>query len=386
MTLNVGRREKMSTGQSSPYSIPGMTRHERWNLRLGIWQVLSVWLIISGALVSAFFVGLMIGQDHGLKNALQEQSERIVRLPIIPHDGIPQVGNIGAVDSAGPEGQTALPTPSPIIAKPLFEATKKRAEEEPLLAGGQELPPVAGFAAKPAGGELLASVRRDEKASSLAKESKVGSADQKTQISKTENRGDARALLGDMADKKLIENSVVPNNLMPDNSARKSLPAGTVGLTQAEGARADVKKVDVKPAEVKKIEPKPIEKKPATAVAPAPAKVPPATVSPITVASATSPVGKKVESENKVSTGQNVSKGWYIQVAAVESNKEAQALQGRLKGAGVSSYVQDARVKNTRYFRVLAGPYSDRGQGEAALSKIKKASGTKGEPFLKRID
>jgi len=361
MTLNVGRRE---ASQSAPFSIPrdsipGMTRHERWNLRLGVWQVLFVWLIISGALVSSFFVGLMIGQDHGLKNALQEQSERIVRLPIAPQitgdSGSIDHGNkVSGVDNATKsERVAALPTPSTVIAKPLLESTRSRGEDETLLAGGQEIPPVAGFAAKPAGGELIASARRDEKTISPVKEQKstINLIETKkedkndisrTQIAKTQNREDARALLGDIEGKKV-----------------------DVKKTDLDINKAEVGKVDVKQAQG---EPKQTETTQANSSVPA-------------------PVAKKIEVEkNKVLTDQSVVKGWYIQVAAVESNKEALSLQGRLKSAGVSSYVQDARVKNTRYYRVLAGPYSDRRQGEAALSKIKKASGTKGEPFLKRID
>jgi len=67
-----------------------------WELKLNFWQLLMAWGVTAAAMVVVFFLGLVAGQEQGIKNALDQQAKQTVRLPVKP----PSEMNEDSLDSA----------------------------------------------------------------------------------------------------------------------------------------------------------------------------------------------------------------------------------------------------------------------------------------------
>ncbi len=300
--------EQSSTAE--PLSVPISTR-SKWEIRLNILQLLLLWFILAAAIVGVFFVGLIVGQDHGLQTALNEQAKQLLRFPVdVPPERV--TNDISENDVAEVDKLASVKTPesatrrAPVIEQKTEVVTSVSPPETPAKDVREIVPPtaaksvVAGFNALPAGEELKPVERAPAKSDEQIK----------------------------------------------------------IGDTRNEAAEEQ----DDEGASAQEATPPPI-----------------ATTAP--------------EREQKVITAGTArdnslaepTSGWYVQVSAAKSKQEALSIRDRLEATGVPSRIQQAQVKNVLYYRVLAGPYSERKQVEAALSRIKGLPMTRGEPFIKRI-
>jgi len=93
---------------------------------------------------------------------------------------------------------------------------------------------------------------------------------------------------------------------------------------------------------------------------------------------------EKNEAPKTVRAG-SLSPGWYLQVAAARTSKEATGIGRKLRAAGLAAVVESAEVKGAAYYRVVLGPYASK---DAAWNMRKAAlasNAAKGEPFLKQV-
>lgn len=79
------------------------------------------------------------------------------------------------------------------------------------------------------------------------------------------------------------------------------------------------------------------------------------------------------------------SAGWYVQAAAPDTRSAAETLARGLANAGFPVRIESAKVRGQSYFRVLAGPESNRTQAERLLSQVKREPGIGAEPFIRQI-
>jgi cell division protein FtsN len=79
------------------------------------------------------------------------------------------------------------------------------------------------------------------------------------------------------------------------------------------------------------------------------------------------------------------SPGWYVQVAAARSKEEAMQVSKKLSGKGIDSKVEEASTRTGTYFRILVGPYGDRGKALGDRTTIKSTAGISGEPFIREV-
>jgi cell division septation protein DedD len=217
------------------------TKKERWEVRLSFLQLLISWGLVTAAMVGVFFFGLVAGQEEGLRQALETQSQQNVRLPV----------NVDTHEEALEESESI----TPLAAKEL----------------------------------------------ALSKED--------TEI-----------------------------------------------VTESEGVVEE--EFDFRPSRVLQETPKPQAPPPATGF-----------------------VAKEAQSPAAPPAA-----GWYVQVAAVEGQAEAKRINNDLGKHDFSTYTQDALVNKIKYSRVLVGPYQERGQAQAALTKIRQLQVVRGEPFLRKIN
>lgn len=86
---------------------------------------------------------------------------------------------------------------------------------------------------------------------------------------------------------------------------------------------------------------------------------------------------QKVPSDREMSGG-----GFVLQVGAFRSEEGARAVLERLKADGFSSFLRPAQPRDPLY-RVLVGPFPDRGKAEARQESL-KARGI--ESFVKKLE
>jgi cell division septation protein DedD len=70
--------------------------------------------------------------------------------------------------------------------------------------------------------------------------------------------------------------------------------------------------------------------------------------------------------------------GWAVQVAAVASQKDANALRDKLRSAGFDGFVDSVNVGGKRLWRVRAGPQTQRGDAARVRDQIKAKLGLAG--------
>ncbi len=106
-----------------------------------------------------------------------------------------------------------------------------------------------------------------------------------------------------------------------------------------------------------------------------------------TIKATSTPLAKKTATPAAVVTGatKKLESGWYAQVAAPKSLKEAQAIAGNLKKAGLKAEIESAEVGDQQYFRVVVGPSNSRLAAEQNLSRLRKQSSLKAEPFVRLV-
>lgn len=77
--------------------------------------------------------------------------------------------------------------------------------------------------------------------------------------------------------------------------------------------------------------------------------------------------------------------GWYVQIAAEESEADAQGKYLKLLTLKRKATTQNAVVNGVQYYRVLAGPYESLGVARRAIPELKRSGLNKGEPFVKQL-
>lgn len=77
--------------------------------------------------------------------------------------------------------------------------------------------------------------------------------------------------------------------------------------------------------------------------------------------------------------------GWYVQVAAAPSKEDARKSVQKITGQGFQAKVEEASIRDKAYYRILVGPYAERKDALANRAKIKSASGSSAEPFIRQV-
>jgi len=78
-----------------------------------------------------------------------------------------------------------------------------------------------------------------------------------------------------------------------------------------------------------------------------------------------------------------VPRGWYAQVAAPQGRADAEGLSSKLREFGFISVIEEARVRDQSFFRVLVGPESSRLHAERLVAQLKREPYIEAEPFVR---
>ena len=79
-------------------------------------------------------------------------------------------------------------------------------------------------------------------------------------------------------------------------------------------------------------------------------------------------------------------KGWYVQVLAANTEREAAEISSKLEKKGLKTSIQLAKVKKIKYYRVLVGPFTNEALAKKKQSQINSLKAAPSTPFIKKIN
>ena len=298
----------------------------RWEMRISLGQVVVLWAAIAGMMVTVFLFGLWSGREQGVTSALEEYvskyGEPSVRLPIV--QAVPLAGAGGELENSVPSSQLELSGIGVESAKELGSADSGTAVDT-------SPPPVFDFS----GQADADGAAEDSEPAAGANDVAVGLATRPTL--------------------ELFEKTETANSESNEESAKVNKTIKVVG-TQKKPTEEKVFK------DIPKVAPKPRVAKTEVVID-----------------------GVAITPPGKLHTGKRPPLGWYIQASAATDMDEAFGFAKDFVSFGFDSAVEQARVRERTYYRVLIGPYPNREAARGELSKVKRTRVTKGEPFLKRV-
>lgn len=82
----------------------------------------------------------------------------------------------------------------------------------------------------------------------------------------------------------------------------------------------------------------------------------------------------------------NLTKGWYVQVAAKETESEALQLKGKVEQVSQQAQIEGALVNKVFYYRVVAGPFDSRASAIAAKATFVEQKLSDDIPFVRLVE
>ncbi len=172
-----------------------------------------------------------------------------------------------------------------------------------------------------------------------------------------------------------IEQSEVNSEINSRSSelSKAEVPSPEKAAAAPDGRAGLKKEVAKKPIVVAKAE--------AVQAAKVPKKL--AKAEPVKPPKKTAKVTKKDPIQNSFT--KKVKPGWYVQVLAANTEREAAGILDKLGEKGFDASVQVASVKKIKYYRVLVGPYSNKSKANKQQTTISRLKVVPSTPFVKRV-
>jgi len=97
-------------------------------------------------------------------------------------------------------------------------------------------------------------------------------------------------------------------------------------------------------------------------------------------------ISPALETSSAEGRSTSVPRGWYAQVAAPQVRADAEGLSGKLREFGFASVIEEARVRDQSFFRVLVGPEASRLHAERLVAQLKREPYIEAEPFVRSFN
>lgn len=333
---------------------------ERWEMRLGVAQVVIVLGVVTGCMTFAFYLGFFAGKSAGFEFAMETNATSAAKLPI-SGDGARDKSAIDITEQAV----------SDVYAR-LNEKAKKEASEDseilddvPSLGSIKEMEHAAPENAAPAAPAVKDLPGIESEAH------KVWDADE----TQKEPASDVKVLGDDLPKSETTTAKVNPaaGNVFGEDEHPIDRALDEAGAPKK--AVKDDKPTDaIVEKEVKKEAPKPT----ATPVPPTP--------TPKKVEAKKEEPKKEVKKEEGASIIRGaIPKGWFAQVAAPTKLKDAEGVASQLKKNGFRVVIETAKVRGDEYYRILVGPEGNKQQAELLVQQLKRESYLSGSPFIRMV-
>lgn len=336
-THNSGAKPLLNERGAAGRAMPQKRLDREINLSFG--QLIVAWSVTAGMMVAVFLFGLYTGREQGLKQAMEEKGQADLRLPIT---GLAQTGGDSGQAARDLNTQamlTASLSPQAVASNKEtaqeadFSALAKATEKRNLVDDSQ-----LGFSGKAAALPNLGDAAT--KGKTLAAEAPRGA---------------------DAARARLTEDGKITET----QATIRQEDTGTDD--QADGVALSIKQLEAKVRDGE-VPLRSSEKTSSSSLAREVKDTKSKDITPLRLVSELNP-------------------GWYIQVYAANSKKEAQELSGKLGkiGLGAKTKVQLAKVNKAQYFRVMVGPFKNQSEAQTNQKKISSNRIARGTPFVRRI-
>ena len=330
-----------------------------WDIRLGVWQIVAVIGLVTGGMFCAFIIGHSSGYSRGMEEAMESASAQVPRFVVAQ-----KLSEFEMNPDRITEVYQQLGT----------KAEKTSTAEQPSKGSAKIEEPELGAIKSLADAPITDVISKDVVIPNV---DSVGK--QKEQIQEAAKSGELR-VLGDGTG--AVEQRGTLGSLLKESGTS---PAAESKPTEA--GNAALQKVAAKPTATPtptraavKTTPSPIKK-----VAEITAKDKnKATVKETPVKSVAKEPAQTRQPATVAAT-ERVRNGWYAQVSAQESIRDAKALAGQLVASGFEVTIEKAEVRGQEYFRVLVGPEDNRTQVEALKKQLQRERYIKGSPFVRLV-
>lgn len=320
----------------------------RWELKLGVIQAIALLGAIFGSLACTFYLGFSAGRTTGHEQALAASLAASPKVSLRP-DASASEHAVSSRDIFAKLDTQAIETEEVVTQKTIQKIDKDAPEVSSIPIA--EVPDVK--TSEPAVRESVIADMALEQNESPARSSGKTLADLETE--KQEPIA------------KLNENSNLDTELK--TSTKVNIPIDHDELKPLSETSSAKKVEKIAPTEIQKAEIKPELKKEEKVEA----KV-------VEVKKQELP---KVEPTPKVKN--EISKGWFAQVAAPQEFSDAQAIISKLKSSGFKASIENATVRGESYYRILVGPEEKKEQAERLVQQLQRESYLKGAPFLRFV-
>lgn len=320
----------------------------RWELKLGVIQAIALLGAIFGSLACTFYLGFSAGRTTGHEQALAASLAASPKVSLRP-------------DASASEHAVSS---KDIFAKLDTQAieTDEEAPQKTIQKVDKDAPEVSSIP--------IAEVPDAKPVEPAVRESVIADMALEDDESPAHSSGKTLADLESQKNEPVAKTNEIANlDTGLKNSAKVNAPIDQNELKPISEA-STVKKVEkVDPIEIQKPEIKTEVKKEEKVEA----KV-------VEVKKQELP---KIEATPKVKN--EISKGWFAQVAAPQEFSDAQAIISKLKSSGFKASIENATVRGQSYYRILVGPEEKKEQAERLVQQLQRESYLKGAPFLRFV-
>jgi len=359
----------------------------RRGIFLSFSQIVVLWCVIVVTMVAVFFFGLSAGRSQGIQLALEQSGRESVRLPLLD----PALVNKAIENSVDENSIDERSIEEASIAQEEVNTSTTVAgsdvSKQQLLAqktGGADTARSAADAIKEASEKAtkeasLAKLKNDS--TSAASANANNSKSEVANIASTGAGFSKRSTPDLLASNQKLDVELDKKKTAANEDSSKSKEE----LAKAKAAEDAVKKAELENAKLaiaaaaaKKAEDQRARELAAQKVAQQTAQA----------KAASQPTARAKLDEKPIAAPKKeaIRNGWYVQVRAAESGKEALELMRGLKQKGISSLIQMANVSSKVYYRVLVGPFGNKNSAQEKQKEIKSLAISKGDPFLKYIN
>jgi cell division septation protein DedD len=310
----------------------------RWELRLGMFQVVILLGLIMGLLTSVFFLGYFSGRQVGHEAALSSSLSNTIKLPISPDDRVVSAndGTMGT-EAMVTEAEASQRAASEVYAK-LNESGSVGAERQDTVV--PEVPRLGVIdTTSDAPIEGLGVTNHDLGAHDLG--ATVAPTVPVATIEMTVPTPQPReALLKEV----IAESGSLGAQTVPQDDKVEALPEPTSAPTQTPTRTA---------------------------------------VSTPTVKISVTP--KATQTAKSQPAQAALTRGWYAQVAAPKKKEDASTLSQQLRRSGFAVVIEIAQVRGEQYFRILAGPENTKAQAEKLVEQLSRERYVPSKPFIRQV-
>ena len=324
----------------------------RWELRLGLFQVVVLLGLIMGLMTCIFFLGYFSGRQVGHEAALSASLSNTIKLPIGSEDRVQADNSEEASDRVASEVYAKLSHNRGDSAK---TQENQVAVEMPRL-GAIDSTTDAPIMAAPSNEALVV-----PDTSAAGQEFSIDTTVQEAQISISPAR---EQLLKEVMKEADTNSGLDPAKELPVVDKATPIPTAEATKTQIlEATKTPIPEATKTPI-------------------PEVAKTPIPTATPVV---ARTPTPKATKSVAASTDEGSIPRGWFAQVAAPKKKEDATALASQLRKSGFPVIVEVAQVRGEQYFRILTGPESSKAQAEKLVQQLSREPYLPTKPFIRQI-